>query len=139
MKTRMTTIMLAAALVVASAAFAQQTQSSSTDRKAPQAQQVPGQPDIPTRTSAPRSGQGDVPSTTSYSNPPAPPVAVEAPAVEVPVAEAPAPVPPPAPVVAETTTTTYEELPGSASSFPSIGLAGLALVTVGLVIRRKSR
>jgi hypothetical protein len=142
MKARMTTLALAAAFVFASAAFAQQTQSSPTDRKAPQAQQVPDQPEIPTRTAAPSSGQGEIPATTSYTNPnpPAPPAEAQAPAVEAPVALAPAPVAPPAPMVTDTTTTTtaYEELPGSASPFPSIGLGGFALIAAGVLMRRKS-
>jgi hypothetical protein len=41
--------------------------------------------------------------------------------------------------MAETTTTTAgsEELPGSASPYPSVALAGLALITMGVVTRRK--
>jgi LPXTG-motif cell wall-anchored protein len=51
----------------------------------------------------------------------------------------PQPAPPPAPVTAETTTTTteYEELPGSASPYPSLTLGGLAMIAAGIVVRRK--
>ena len=137
MKTRITTLAVATAFALASALFAQEVRQES-QRSAPQAQQVPDQPEIPTRTAAPTTGQGQLPSTTSYSNPPAPPVAVEAPppvAVEVEVPVEPAP----APVVAETTNvaTEYEELPGSASPYPSLTLGGLALIGVGMVIRKK--
>jgi hypothetical protein len=137
MKTKLTTLAVATAFTLASALFAQEVRPEGQGN-APQAQQVPDQPEIPTRTAA--TGRGEVPTTTIYTNPPAPApvVAVEVPepppvAVEAPVEPA------PAPVVAETTTiaTEYEELPGSASAFPSLALGGLALIAAGAVIRRK--
>jgi hypothetical protein len=135
MKTRFAVLAAATVFVLASAAFAQETRQEGP-RSAPQAQQVPDQPEIPTRTAAPSSRQGELPQTTTYTNPPAPPVAVQAPPpVEVQVPVEPAP----APLVAETTTTEYEELPGSASPYPSLALGGLALIAAGVVIRRKSR
>lgn len=135
MKTKLTTLAVATAFALGSALFAQEVRPE-VQGSTPQAQQVPDQPEIPTRTSA--TGRGEVPTTTTYTNPPAPAPAVEAPApppaaVEVPVEPA------PAPVVAETTTiaTEYEELPGSASAHPSLALGGLALVAAGLLLRRK--
>lgn len=138
MKTKFTTLAVATAFALGSALFAQEVRPEGQGN-APQAQQVPDQPEIPTRTAAPTTRQGEVPSTTTYTNPPAPApvVAVEVPA-PAPVVEAPVE-PAPAPVVAETTTiaTEYEELPGSASAYPSLALGGLALIAAGAVIRRK--
>lgn len=140
MKSRILVFAAATAFAFASATLAQQVQAQPEERSAPQSQQASDQPEIPTRTAAPTSRQGELPSTTTYTSPPAAPVAEQPAPVEVPVAEAPAPVPAPAPVVAETntTTTTYEELPGSASPFPSVGLGGLALLTAGILMRRKA-
>jgi hypothetical protein len=137
MKTKLTTLAVATAFALASALFAQEARPEGQGN-APQAQQVPDQPEIPTRTAAPTT-QGEVPTTTTYTNPPAPVVAVEVPAPPPVAVEAPVE-PEPAPVVAETTTvaTEYEELPGSASAFPSLTLGGLALIAAGAMIRRKS-
>lgn len=138
MKTKLTTLAVATAFAFGSALFAQEVRPE-VQGNTPQAQQVPDQPEIPTRTAA--TGQSEVPSTTTYTNPPAPApvVAVEVPA-PAPLVEAPVE-PAPAPVVAETTTiaTEYEELPGSASAYPSLTLGGLALIAAGALIRRKSR
>jgi hypothetical protein len=138
MKTKLTTLAVASAFALASALFAQEVRPEG--RGAPQPQPAPAQPEIQTRTAAPTNGQGEV--TTTYTNPPAPApvVAVEVPAPPPLAVEAPVE-PAPAPVVAETTTiaTEYEELPGSASSYPSLTLGGLALIAAGAVIRRKSR
>jgi hypothetical protein len=137
MKTKLTTLAVATALALGSALFAQEVRPE-VQGNTPQAQQVPDQPEIPTRTAV--TGRGEGATTTTYTNPaaPAPVVAVEVPApppvaVEVPIEPA------PAPVVAETTTiaTEYEELPGSASAFPSVALGGLVLIAAGAVIRRK--
>jgi hypothetical protein len=141
MKSRVAILTAAIVFAAASVSIAQTTQQQPRpdDRTAPQAQPGPDSPEIQTRTAAPTNRQGELPSTTTYTNPPAPVVQAEpvAPAVEVAVPEPPAP----APVVAETETTTtgteFEELPGSASPFPSVGLAGLALVAAGVLIRRK--
>ncbi|HEY6065706.1 MAG TPA: hypothetical protein VIY96_06090 [Thermoanaerobaculia bacterium] len=142
MKTRITALAGATLLTIATVGYAQQPQTSSgrtsdSGRTPPQAQQVPDQPEIQTRTAAPSTRQGQLPQTTTYTNPP---VAVQAPAPPPVAVEVPAPVEPaPAPIVAETTTTTYEELPGSASPYPSIALGGLALIAAGALIQKKSR
>lgn len=65
--------------------------------------------------------------TTTYEARPAPP----APPAPAPVIEAPAPPPPPAPMERET-------LPKTASAYPTLALAGLALVAAGLTLGRKA-
>lgn len=65
--------------------------------------------------------------TTTYEARPAPP----APPAPAPVIEAPAPPPPPAPMERET-------LPKTASAYPALALAGLALVAAGLTLGRKA-
>ncbi|HEU5249836.1 MAG TPA: hypothetical protein VFW15_07600 [Thermoanaerobaculia bacterium] len=138
MKARITTLGAAAVFAVATAVVAQsQPEVQPEERSAPRAQPTGEQPEIQTRTAAPSNRQGELPSSTTYTNPPAPPAAAQAPpAAEV---EMPQPAPPPAPVTAETTTTTteYEELPGSASPYPSLTLGGLAMIAAGIVVRRK--
>ncbi len=144
MKARITTLGAAAVFAVATAVIAQsQPQAQPEERSAPQVQPTGEQPEIQTRTAAPSNRQGELPSSTTYTSPPAPPVAAQAPPPAEVAVEPPAPAPPPeppAPVTAETTTTTtteYAELPGSASPYPSLTLGGLAMIAAGIVIRRK--
>lgn len=66
--------------------------------------------------------------TTLVEERPAPPP----PPAPAPVVEAPAPPPPPAPAPME-----REELPKTGSAYPTLAVAGLALVAVGLSLARK--